>query len=201
MLVRIATIGTLLIFGSLSYIATPAKATQLLPRDHRIRDLPLKNQANWYRKNIHHAKATLRWWKNQGSELLESSVSYRRTRKADIRYHQNLLRNAQRKYNSVLASIEFAARPYYLRIYPRHLSAWNCIHRYEGSWTDPNAPYYGGLQMDWNFMSTYGSDLLAKKGTADNWTPLEQMQVAENALAHGRGFYPWPNSARMCGLI
>ena len=25
---------------------------------------------------------------------------------------------------------------------------WLCIHRFEGAWNDPNAPYYGGLQMD-----------------------------------------------------
>src|SRR5262249_60649066 len=29
-----------------------------------------------------------------------------------------------------------------------HKSAWLCIHRFEGAWTDPNPPYYGGLQMD-----------------------------------------------------
>jgi hypothetical protein len=85
--------------------------------------------------------------------------------------------------------------------HPPHLAAWLCIHRYEGSWTDPNAPYYGGLQMDWNFMSTYGAELLRIKGTADHWTPLEQMWVAERAYSSGRGFYPWPNSAHWCGLI
>ncbi len=31
---------------------------------------------------------------------------------------------------------------------PPHYDEWMCIHRYEGSWVDPNAPYYGGLQMD-----------------------------------------------------
>src|SRR5437762_10004329 len=35
-----------------------------------------------------------------------------------------------------------------------HKAAWLCIHRYEGSWTDPNAPYYGGLQMDVQFQRT-----------------------------------------------
>src|SRR5205085_7277998 len=29
---------------------------------------------------------------------------------------------------------------------PPHKAQWLCIHRYEGAWTDPNAPYYGGLQ-------------------------------------------------------
>lgn len=77
-----------------------------------------------------------------------------------------------------------------------------CIHRYEGDWTaNTGNGYYGGLQMDSDFMRTYAPDLLRAKGTADNWTPLEQMQTAERAYQSGRGFYPWPNTARMCGLL
>lgn len=85
--------------------------------------------------------------------------------------------------------------------HPPHEAQWSCIHHFEGSWTDTGAPYYGGLQMDWNFMSSYGRRLLRAKGPAYNWTPLEQMWVAEAAWRAGRGFYPWPNTARMCGLI
>jgi len=84
---------------------------------------------------------------------------------------------------------------------PPHMKAWLCIHRYEGAWTDPNAPYYGGLQMDLGFQRAYGTELLRRKGTADHWTPLEQIWVAERAHRSGRGFYPWPNTARYCGLI
>jgi hypothetical protein len=84
---------------------------------------------------------------------------------------------------------------------PPHYEEWLCIHRYEGSWTDPNAPYYGGLQMDLSFQRTYGPHLLRAKGTADRWTPLEQMWVAERAHSSGRGFYPWPSTARVCGLL
>ena len=62
-------------------------------------------------------------------------------------------------------------------------------------------PYYGGLQMDISFQRMYGRDLLRRKGTAENWTPVEQMWVAERALRAGRGFYPWPNTARYCGLL
>jgi hypothetical protein len=85
--------------------------------------------------------------------------------------------------------------------HPPHQAAWMCIHRYEGRWNDPHAPYYGGLQMDLGFQRLYGPELLLRKGTADNWTPVEQMWVAERALRAGRGFYPWPNTARNCGLI
>jgi len=85
--------------------------------------------------------------------------------------------------------------------HPPHLAEWRCIHRWEGSWTDPNSPYYGGLQMDIAFQSAYGPRLLRHKGTANHWAPYEQMWVAERALRAGRGFYPWPLAARRCGLI
>lgn len=82
-----------------------------------------------------------------------------------------------------------------------HKRQWLCIHHYEGSWQDPNPPFWGGLQMDLGFQRTYGRMLLNSKGTADHWTPMEQMIVAETAYYAGRGFYPWPNTARYCGLI
>jgi len=84
---------------------------------------------------------------------------------------------------------------------PPHKSAWSCIHRYEASWADDGSPYYGGLQMDYSFQRTYGYYLLQIKGTANHWNPLEQMWVAEYAFRSGRGFYPWPNTARYCHLI
>ena len=82
-----------------------------------------------------------------------------------------------------------------------HRSAWLCIHRYEGSWTDSGDPYWGGLQMDRGFMYRYAPGVLLRRGLADRWTPLEQMWVAERAHRSGRGFYPWPNTARFCGLL
>ena len=84
---------------------------------------------------------------------------------------------------------------------PPHQAAWKCIQRYEGAWDDSGAPYYGGLQMDLSFQRNYGADLLRRKGTADHWTAIEQMWVAERAYRSGQGFYPWPNTARSCGLI
>ena len=85
-------------------------------------------------------------------------------------------------------------------LHPPHLRAFLCIHRYEGSWTDASGPYYGGLQMDLGFQHTYAPWLLSRKGTADHWTPLEQIWAAEKAL-RTRGFWPWPNTARDCGLL
>jgi hypothetical protein len=82
--------------------------------------------------------------------------------------------------------------------HPPELHAWLCIHRYEGSWTDSGSPYWGGLQMDLSFQESYGGWLLRHKGTADHWSPLEQIWVAVRA-ARARGFSPWP-TAYYCGV-
>ncbi len=71
--------------------------------------------------------------------------------------------------------------------HPPDLRGWLCIHRYEGSWADPGSPYWGGLQMDLSFQETYGGWLLVHKGTADHWSPLEQIWVAVRA-SRVRGF-------------
>lgn len=82
-------------------------------------------------------------------------------------------------------------------------NAWQCIHRYEGAWnSNTGNGYYGGLQMDSNFMYTYGSDMIEKYGGyAHLWSMRDQIIVADRAYLSGRGFAPWPNTARMCGLI
>jgi hypothetical protein len=86
--------------------------------------------------------------------------------------------------------------------HPPHFSQWLCIHSHEGSWTaDTGNGYFGGLQMNMVFQEGYGPELLSVKGTADHWTPLEQMWVAERAYRSGRGFHPWPQTAHMCGYI
>jgi hypothetical protein len=87
---------------------------------------------------------------------------------------------------------------------PPHYKQWLCIYKYENAghgWKAATGNgYYGGLQMDIEFQMDYGLKLYRKKGTADHWTPLEQMWVAEKAW-RTRGFSPWPNTARYCGLI
>jgi Transglycosylase-like domain len=80
-------------------------------------------------------------------------------------------------------------------------SAFLCIHRYEGAWSSNTGNgYYGGLQMDVAFQSRYGGDYLARWGTADRWPAWAQIHAAVRAYRSGRGFSPWPNTARACGL-
>ena len=82
------------------------------------------------------------------------------------------------------------------------LADFSCIHRYEGGWTSNTGNgYYGGLQMDIAFQRLYGADFLARFGTADTWPVWAQFQAAARAYASGRGFAPWPNTARACGLL
>jgi hypothetical protein len=84
---------------------------------------------------------------------------------------------------------------------PPHWTQFLCIHRYEGAWNaNTGNGYFGGLQMNHDFMLGYGPEFLKKKGTADKWLPLEQIWVAERAWKT-RGFEPWPQTARMCGLL
>ena len=136
-----------------------------------------------------HQKKTWHWERVMGKRRTPTASSAPTTTSRP--YRRWVLRLWQRRASQVW---QRARRP-------PHRSAWLCIHGHEGAWNDPNAPYYGGLQMDLAFQRMYGGYLLRTKGTADAWTPLEQMWVAERALRAGRGFYPWPNTARACGLI
>jgi hypothetical protein len=79
--------------------------------------------------------------------------------------------------------------------------AFLCIHSFEAAWTDAGSPYWGGLQFDGGFMATYGGAFLRAWGTAEHWPAFVQVAVAENAYLSGRGFFAWPTSARLCGLL
>ena len=84
--------------------------------------------------------------------------------------------------------------------HPRIVHNLLCIHRWEGSWKDPNWPYWGGLQMDRNFMRAYGPRFYRRWGTANNWPVWAQLVAGVRGVL-ARGYEPWPNSARFCGLL
>lgn len=76
-----------------------------------------------------------------------------------------------------------------------------CIHRYEGAWNAHTGNgYYGGLQMDLNFQRAYGYEFLKLWGTADHWPIWAQLAAGARGYVH-RGWQPWPNTARKCGLL
>jgi hypothetical protein len=161
--------------------------------------MTLEDKIKYFDRGIKHDEDAITWFNKVKNNLTKNPIKRdgfaRRVRiqlrwhRAALHWHRLLYSHYQAKWNALHPPV------------PSHYYAWLCIHRYEGSWTDSGSPFYGGLQMDLEFQRSYGSELLRTKGTAENWTPLEQMAVAERAYQSGRGFYPWPNTARMCGLI
>ena len=127
------------------------------------------------------------------------SITWRRQRVMARRLTKRPLRPSTRRNLRVWRRI--ARRAYIAFAHPPHKGGWLCIHRYEASWRDSGDPYWGGLQMDRGFMEFYAPKHLLWRGWADRWSPLEQMWVAEHAYRSGRGFYAWPSTARLCGLI
>ena len=70
----------------------------------------------------------------------------------------------------------------------------------------PGAPntgngYFGGLQFDIGFQLTYGGWLYRAKGTAEHWTPLEQMWTAERAHAPAAASRPGRTRRGRAGLL
>ena len=133
---------------------------------------------------------TWHWQKVMG--VKRTPVRHSSPRASNEKYRRWVLKLWQRRAN----------RARHLARSVPHRSQWLCIHRGEGSWSSYTGNgYYGGLQMDLSFQRSYGRYLLRVKGTANHWNRYEQMWVAERAFKSGRGFYPWPNTARACGLI
>jgi hypothetical protein len=177
-----AAAGALTIGFGVSALAQPSQAAASSTRVDRLEQIQIYRTKTW------HWQALMRRPKTptQFSERRADSLAY-------ITWVRNLwlrrARAAQRRAEN-----------------PPHRAGWVCIQRHErhpaqGWRTHTGNGYYGGLQMDIHFQRTYGSDLLRRKGTANRWSPIEQMWVAERAYQSGRGFYPWPNTARSCGLI
>lgn len=141
------------------------------------------------RKIHRYERATWGWQRLMGVRRTQSRRLYLKTRNLDYRllilrqWHRRAAHARRRVHN------------------PPHERAWRCLQRYEGAWTDRSDPYWGGLQMDRSFMRAHAPRHLLRRGWANRWSAVEQMWVAERAYRAGRGFYPWPNTARACGLI
>lgn len=99
------------------------------------------------------------------------------------------------------------ARTAYEKWFAAEAAKWECIHDHEShNWAIHNPPYDGGLQMDLGFQRTYGSEFIARWGTAGHWPVWAQYLAADRAFSGyngyaARGYTPWPNTARACGLI
>jgi len=168
-------------------IATSTTRAATLQVKHRpFNTMTRQQKINYLKKQAFHDHSIIRFWKNHPTlhtAELTSAVHWARTS----------LRIVQKNLHKLLAVHRLAGSD---------LSIWMCIHSYEGAWNDPNAPYWGGLQMDLSFQQTYGSDFMRTfHGTADKWPVWAQITAARRARDSGRGYSPWPNTARYCGVL
>ena len=146
-------------------------------------------RAETLRKIAYYRDVTWRWQTLMGVPRTPATGRAWRTDSAAVR--EEILRAWKR----------LAAKTWQAALRPPHKAGWQCIHKSEGPWNaNTGNGYYGGLQMDLDFQRTYAPPFLLRKGTADRWSKLEQMWVAEKAFLD-RGFSPWPNTARACGLL
>lgn len=141
------------------------------------------------KRQIHKDKSVIRFWKNHR----ELASLHRTTAQRQVRWATISLRVASKN----LRKLTRVARR---GISGSDIHIWMCIHSYEGAWNDPNAPYWGGLQMDLTFQQTYGGNFMKRWGTADHWPIWAQIAAARRARDSGRGYSPWPNTARYCGV-
>lgn len=85
-----------------------------------------------------------------------------------------------------------------------HFFSWlagaGCVQSKEGRWSDPDPPYWGGMQASRWFQQTYGLTYYRRWGTADNWPWWAQLHMAYNGWV-ASGWYPWPATSRACGLL
>ena len=135
----------------------------------------------------------------QSTAAVEALVAHYRT---EAFHWADLMRAPHPSVPGTLAAWRRVAADQRQRVlHPPHLRQFLCIHHFEGAWNaNTGNGYYGGLQMNLDFIRGYGPELYAAKGLAHRWTPLEQIWVAERAVP-ARGFHPWPQTAHMCGYI
>lgn len=193
--------GALVLVG-VAQARLPRSARELRAARIHHRPLPARTQLHLSKLTIAYATDTLRFLRSH-----PHAGTYRQ-RAIVAHNHSWLLKFGGHEKRVALSRLSAARAAAALAALPPHYNSWLCIHGGEGAWNaNTGNGFYGGLQMDWAFMAAYGRWLLYPHGpthtavTADRWTPLQQMWVAEHALQAGRGFYPWPNTARACGLI
>lgn len=182
------------LFLTVSILAVTLGGTAGTATAHQDFSKMTLNEVQHYQlRVIRHARTVVRFWKHHPRIY----ASHWRFASRDAKFHRQQIKWTKRELEETRSKL----RPPET-VYHGSTSAWLCIHRYEGPWNaNTGNGYYGGLQMDYAFMSSYGGRYLSQYGTADHWTPAQQMEVAERARLSGRGYFPWPNTARACGLI
>jgi hypothetical protein len=145
-----------------------------------------KQKINTLKKQIHKDHCIIRFWKNHKHIR---GITWEQTHWAKVSLKIASKSLKKYTYHTPIVSAESGV-----------IQGLLCIHSHEGSWSDPDAPYWGGLQMDLSFQSAYGPEFLSRWGTADHWPVWAQLQAGVRGY-HARGWSPWPNTARYCGLL
>jgi hypothetical protein len=124
-------------------------------------------------------------------------LAERRKRKRLARYSVRL----ERQRNALRRAMRYAVKhPPYGK--SSEEVALLCIHGGEGAWdSNTGNGFENGLQMDRSFQRSYGSSYLRVLGPAWTWPVSVQLAVGILAVKSGRGYAPWPNTARACGLL
>lgn len=165
-------------------VTTPASATVLQLPHKPFNQMTRTEKIHYLKRQKWHDNSIIRFWQNHG-DLANMKAAH------DVQWAKRSLRIVQRNLRKLTVRTVSASSGV--------ISALLCIHKYEGAWNDPNSPYWGGLQMDMNFQQAYGSEFLSRWGTADHWPVWAQLQAGARAVKV-RGYSPWPNTARLCGL-
>lgn len=156
---------------------TPAQAVTKVKCSN---EQPASQQLRCGKENVRRGNSALRFLRsNDNAGNSKSRHSLRRSGRYLVRYGRN--------------HIAYATR----RSLPPHTSGWLCIHKNEGAWNDGGSPYYGGLQMSWNWMNAVPG------GDAGKLPAIQQMWIAERVSArHGFSHAwmsgQWPNTYPRC---
>lgn len=168
---------------ALAMTATSTAQAHALSPSERISAKKTYYHANGYIKAI---------WKNAKRTVYHPNHKKQERWWATLKYLMSVRHTAW---------VKLHPEPYHPPLDQWLVNAFGCIHRYEGAWNaNTGNGYYGGLQMDLSFQSTYGGEYLRQWGTADNWPVWAQMNTAIRAYKSGRGFGPWPNTRKACNL-
>ena len=173
-------VALLLVVGYAIVFAGPARA-HYTKKPEPYKSMNLKQKHAYLKEQKAHAKYVVR----EGSDQ-------------PYRWHLSALPRIGKALRKVERRMKAIAKPK-LYVPAGVVSGFLCIHRYEGAWNDSGDPYWGGLQMDRQFMGSYAPRWLLRRGYANVWSPWEQIWVAYQAYK-SRGYGPWPNTRRMCGL-
>lgn len=164
----------------------------------------LKKRDKQQTASLYRHAGTVRFFANHPWLLKYGPEPQRWTARKALKRARIWVRIIRQERAETRAALEALAHP------PNDWAEFSCIYGYEkgpdGPATNTGNGFYGGLQMDEGFQSTYGREFLRQWGTADKWPVWAQVVAARRARdgygRHGaRGYGPWPNTARLCGQL